>query len=85
MPKMIDLSSFRKADACGQTVLSDTFERTKIGEKLKCDIFGDFQRSFLIIFMGFNFRLIFIWDMLWSRAKCRVPREHLATDALLKQ
>ena len=46
MPKMIDLSSFRKADACGQPVLSDTLERTKIGEKLKCDIFGDFQRSF---------------------------------------
>ena len=53
MPKMIDLSSFRKADACGQTVLSDTFERTKIGEKLKCDIFGDFQSNF----HGFQFSL----------------------------
>ena len=31
-----------KADACGQTVLPDTFERTKIGGNLKCDIFGDF-------------------------------------------
>ena len=44
MPKMIDLSSFRKADACGQTVLSDTFERTKIGENSNA--------TFLVIFKG---------------------------------
>ena len=47
---MVNLASFCKPEACGQTVLPDM--STLIGQKLvknakieslKCDIFGDFQ------------------------------------------
>ena len=48
-PKWSILASFRKPEACGQTVLPDMsvligqkLENAKI-EKFKCDILGDFQ------------------------------------------
>ena len=50
MPKMVNLASFWKPEACGQIVLPD--RSLLIGQKLvgnakienfKCDIFGDFQ------------------------------------------
>ena len=50
MPKMVNLASFRKSEACGQTVLPDRsllkgqtlVKNTKI-DKLKCDNLDDFQ------------------------------------------
>ena len=50
MPKMLNLASFWKPEACGQTVLPDRsiligqklVENAKI-EKFKWDILGDFQ------------------------------------------
>ena len=50
MPKMAHFASFRKPEACGQTVLPDrsivigqTLVENAKTEKLVCDILGDFQ------------------------------------------
>ena len=57
MPKMVNLASFWKPEACGQTVLPDMsiliwqklVENAKI-KKFKCDILSNFQTMCGLIF-----------------------------------
>ena len=56
MPKMVKLASFSKAEACGQTALTDRsllieqklVENAKIRKNLKCDFLSDFETLSLL-------------------------------------
>ena len=62
MPKMANLASFWKPEACGQTVLPDrsvlkgqkVVENVKI-VKFKCDILSNFQTLVLLKVVGSNY------------------------------
>ena len=68
---MLNLASFWKPEACGQTVLPDRsvlkgqklVENAKI-QKFKCDILSNFQTVCYILEEDTNIELWFIWQKL---------------------